>query len=100
MESGTARSSQAIPGSGQGEPRGWRLFHVVTSANPPAEDFQSQLAQGMPPRFDLDNMETYRRAAGVSCFRTADQARALARRAPSLGSFIAEVFIPDDSCAI
>lgn len=93
MESGATGTS----GSGR---QGWTLFHVVTSQNPPPEDFRSQLAQGFPPRYDLDDMETYRRAAGVSCFRTADQARNLAGRSPALGSFIAEVFIPDDSCAI
>src|SRR5262245_61273502 len=93
MEAGTAEASQAVRS-------GWTLFHVVTSESPPLEDFRSQLAQGIPPRYDLDDMETYRRAAGVSCFRTADQARNQAVRMPSLGSFIAEVFIPDDSCAI
>jgi hypothetical protein len=93
MESG-------VTGSLQASQQGWTLFHVVTSENPPPEDFRCQLSQGVPPRFDLDDMETYRQAAGVSCFRTPEQARNLARRAPWLGSFIAEVFIPDDSCAI
>ena len=80
--------------------RGWRLFHVVTSENPPAADFRSLLAQGQHPRYGRDNPETYRRAAGVSCYETADQARDLARRVPDLGAFIAELFIPDDGCAI
>src|SRR4051794_15826292 len=93
MPTGTAGSSQTVR-------TGWTLFHVVTGPNPPLEDFRSLLAQGQLPRFGVDRPETYRQAAGVSCYETADQARELARRSPFLGSFIAELFIPDDSCAI
>lgn len=93
MESGTAGSSQPVR-------QGLTLFHVVTSRNPPAEDFLSLLAQGQFPKYRLEFPETYRQAAGVSCYETADQARDLARRVPYLGAFIARVFIPDDACVI
>ena len=73
---------------------------MVTSPNPTPADFRSLLAQGKSPKFGLDRPETYRQAAGVSCYETPDQARDLARRVPELGAFIAEVFIPDDGCAI
>lgn len=95
----TGSPGRAVPVRADGR-RGWTLFHVVTSMDPPPEDFRSMLAQGVPPRYGRDNMEIWRRAAGVSCYETADQARDLARRVPELGAFIAEVFIPDDSCAI
>jgi hypothetical protein len=72
----------------------------VSSESPLRDDFRWLLAQGQHPRYGRENTETYRRAAGVSCYQTADQARDLARRVPELGAFIAEVFIPDDSCAI
>jgi hypothetical protein len=68
--------------------------------NPPLEDFRSLLGEGQLPQYGRENPETYRRAAGVSCYETADQARDLARRVPRLGRFIARVFIPDDGCAI
>jgi hypothetical protein len=100
MEAGSTGSSGRSAPAGADGRAGWTLFHVVTFENPPPEDFRSMLAQGEHPRYGRDNPETYRRAAGVSCYRTADQARDLARRVPELGSFIAEVFIPDDSCAI
>jgi hypothetical protein len=93
MEAGTTGSSESIQ-------RGWTLFHVVTSRNPPPEDFRSLLAQGQFPKYGLETPETYRQAAGVSCYETADQARDLARRVPRLGAFIVRVFIPEDGCAI
>lgn len=61
------------------------------------------LALGGLPRTRRDGTfdpETLRRAAGVSCFETVDQARALSRRIPGLGSFVAELFIPNDTCFI
>jgi hypothetical protein len=82
---------------------GWRLFHVVSSPSPPLEDFKSRLGLGELPRPERDGNyepEILRRAAGVSCYETADQARDLARRVPLLGEYIAELFIPDDACAI
>jgi hypothetical protein len=93
MERGTTGPSQ--PGR-----QGWTLFHLVTSMHPQLDDFRSMLGQGQFPKYRLDQPETYRQAAGVSCYATADQARDLARRVPALGSFVARVFIPDDACAI
>jgi hypothetical protein len=45
-------------------------------------------------------VEELRWAAGVSCFETVDQARAMATRFPRLGQFIVEIDIPDDNCFI
>jgi hypothetical protein len=95
MESGTTGSSQTAR-------RGWTLFHVVSSLNPPLEDFQSMLGGGRIPRPRRDgqyNPEMLRRAAGVSCYQTRDQAR-VASLQYRLGGFIAELFIPEDGCAI
>jgi hypothetical protein len=71
--------------------------------DPPPDDFRSGLGRGEIPRPGRDGRfdpEILRRAAGVSCFATRDQARALALRFPQFGSFIAELFIPDDGCEI
>lgn len=60
------------------------------------------LGQGRVPRPQRSgeyDAEVLRRAAGVSCYETREQARDAAIRY-RLGSFIAEVFIPDDGCAI
>jgi hypothetical protein len=75
----------------------------VTSLDPPLDDFRSGLGWGEIPRPGRDGRfdpEILRRAAGVSCFATRDQALALAIRLPELGQFIAELFIPDDDCKI
>ena len=79
---------------------GRRLFHLVHSLTPGGEDFLSLLAQGELPRFRQDDPATLLIAAGVSCYESSDQARALAARAPFLGEFVAELLIPDDACAI
>jgi hypothetical protein len=82
--------------------RGWTLFHVVTSENPPETDFRSMLGQGRIPRLQRDGQydaELLRRAAGISCYETREQARDVALRY-RLGGFIAELFIPEDGCAI
>ena len=95
MESGTAESSRA------GRP-GRTLFHVVRGPSPAPADFGSLLGRGTVPRPRRDGQhdaEVLRQAAGVSCYETADQARATATRF-RLGTYIAEVFIPDDGCAI
>lgn len=52
-----------------------------------------------PQRNGQFDPEVLRRAAGVSCYETRDQARAAAIR-HGLGTFIAEVFIPSDGCEI
>jgi len=95
MESGTTGTSRA------GRP-GWILFHVVRGPSPAPADFGSMLGRGTVPRPRRDGQHdaaTLRRAAGVSCYETADQARVTAIR-HGLGAFIAEIFIPDDGCAI
>jgi hypothetical protein len=82
---------------------GWTLYHIVLGQTPTLEDFQSKLGTGEMPRPERDghfDPETVRCAAGVSCFETADQARRRAQRFPNLGKFIAELFIPNDDCAI
>jgi hypothetical protein len=60
------------------------------------------LGSGRVPRPQRDGQydaEVLRRAAGVSCYETREQARDAAMRY-RLGTFIAELFIPDDGCAI
>lgn len=51
-------------------------------------------ARGRELRFV--NAKALRLWDGVSVYRTRDQARALARRRPYLGSFIAELHVPLD----
>jgi hypothetical protein len=92
MESGTSGASQA----GR---QGRTLFHVVRSPSPMPDDFRSWLSQGrIPPQ--RDDAETLRIAAGVSCFETFEQAQQMALRFRRMGRFVAEIFIPDDGCAI
>ena len=60
------------------------------------------LGRGVVPRPWRDGQHdprVLRRAAGVSCYETPEQARAAAIDF-GLGAFIAELFIPDDGCAI
>jgi hypothetical protein len=74
----------------------------VKSVTPPEEDFRSMLGSGRVPRPQRDGQydaEVLRRAAGVSCYETREQARDAAMRY-RLRTFIAELFIPDDGCAI
>jgi hypothetical protein len=81
----------------------WRLFHVVKSLTPHPRDFRSSLARRrIPPQAQRNGQfdpELLRQAAGVSCFETIEQARDAAIKFHA-GSFIAEIVISDDSCAI
>ena len=102
MEGSSARSPEEARLVRVDGTAGWRLFHVVKSADPSEDDFRSMLGQGRVPRPQRDGQydaEVLRRAAGVSCYETREQARNAAIRY-RLGSFITEVFIPDDGCAI
>lgn len=55
---------------------------------PSLDDFLSNVAKGKPmPR----NPAKQRLAHGISCWETLAQAREMARRFPSQGSFIAEI---------
>lgn len=70
------------------------LFRIVES-NPVEEyDMLSWRARGRELRFV--NAKALRLWDGISVYRTLEQARALARRRPYLGSFIAELRIPLD----
>jgi hypothetical protein len=104
MESGTTNVSMGEASGDPGASTGWRLFHLVYSPAPRHEDFLSMLGRQQIPRprqrDGLLDAETLRIAAGVSCFEAPDQARAMARRYPRLGRFVAEIYIPDDDCAI
>jgi hypothetical protein len=102
MEGGSTGSPRRdVPVQADGR-AGWRLFHIVTSETPLQDDFRSMLGKGRIPRPQRDGQydaEVLRRAAGVSCYETREQARDAAIRY-WLGTFIAELFIPDDGCAI
>ena len=102
MEAESTGSSGREIASQPGERHGWTLFHVVRSQSPMQDDFRSMLGRRVIPRPQRNGQfdpEVLRRAAGVSCYETRDQARAAAIR-HGLGRFIAELFIPEDGCAI
>ena len=89
--------------SSHAERPGRTLYHIVRGPTAVAEDFHSFLGRGNVPKPRYDgtfDAESLRRAAGVSCFALRDQARDQARNRPGIGNFIAELFIPDDGCAI
>jgi hypothetical protein len=88
---------------GRAERSGQTLYHVIRGASPVGADFLSMLGKGKTPNPQPDgefDPETLRRAAGVSCFALAEQARGQAAKFPSIGSFIAELFVPSDECGI
>ncbi len=69
------------------------LYRTIQKRTPAPEDFLSNIAKGKPlPR----NPEKQRLALGISCWETLAQARAMAKRFPSLGNFIAEIALDDD----
>lgn len=71
-----------------------RTFYRIVRSDPPTEeDFKSYEALGRPSR-DPTSIDEYR---GVSVQATETQARNRARALPTLGRFIAEVRISDDS---
>jgi len=72
----------------------YRLFHAVKVNAARPDDFKSMLANERLPRLaGSPNPATLRRAAGVSCYATVEQARQAATRF-GLGAFIAELEIP------
>jgi len=69
------------------------LYRTVQKRVPTPDDFRSNIAKGKPlPR----NPEKQRLARGISCWETLAQARAMAKRFPSQGNFIAEIALGDD----
>src|SRR4051794_16080336 len=104
MAAGSGEHTASPARQTHGARLGWRLFHAVKSQDAQARDFRSSLGRGaillsIREAIRIDDAETVRRAAGVSCFETRDQARNAAVRF-RLGRFVAEIFIPDDDCAI
>jgi len=61
------------------------LYRTIQKRTPAPEDFLSNIAKGKQ-----------RLALGISCWETLAQARAMAKRFPSLGNFIAEIALDDD----
>jgi hypothetical protein len=76
---------------GDAPPR--RLFRVVHTNPPTRSDFVSNAEAGIVPRRTLSAVER-RLWRGVSCTETLTQARATARRAPILGTFVAALDLP------
>jgi hypothetical protein len=67
-------------------------FYRITKSNPPTvEDFKSHAELGLSKPPDLPQ----RRWEGVSMWNDIERATALALRRPKLGTFIAEVELPD-----
>jgi hypothetical protein len=73
-----------------------RRFYRIVMTNPPTvEDFKSNVERGKPL---LSNDPRLRRLAeGISVSATFEQARNTAQTYPLLGSFIAELAIPEDA---
>ncbi len=72
-----------------------RLFRVVHTDPPTRSDFVSNAEAGIVPRRTLSAMERWL-WRGISCTETLAQARATARRAPILGTFVAALDLPAD----
>lgn len=69
------------------------LYRTIQRQVPFLDDFLSNVAKAKPlPR----NPEKQRLAHGVSCWETLAQAREMAGRFPSQGSFIAEIGLDED----
>jgi len=72
-----------------------RVVYRIAQHNPPIEwDFWSDEARGKGT-FAAD-AETQRLMTGRSVYRTEAQARRKARGVPTLGQYIAEVYLPDE----
>lgn len=70
-----------------------RRFYRIVQSNPPTrEDFVPK-----PPRTVPRNPEKARLFTGLSMYATLMQARRRAAESPWLGTWIAEVTVPDDS---
>jgi hypothetical protein len=74
----------------------FRFFRIVVADPPTTDDFKSHAARGKPRPPTIPE----HRWADVSVYETEEQARNLVydlrRRGRNLGSFIAELLIPDD----
>jgi hypothetical protein len=75
------------------EPRPRSFFRIIGSARPTLADFVSNLQRCAKPRPAeiADPVEW----AGLSVFDTRAAAESTARRYPRIGSFVAEVRVPD-----
>ena len=74
---------------------GFLTFFRIVEANPPTlTDFLSHLARGRLPHYRT--ARALRLWDGLSVYRSRDAALAHAGRSPRLGSFIAEMRVPDD----
>jgi len=71
-----------------------RFFRIVASNPPTASDFLSYQAMGMQSL--RQDAESLRLASGISVYATEAQAMSRARSMPWLGSFIAELDIPEE----
>ena len=71
-----------------------RYFRIVQFDPPTLFDFLSNEAQGRRPRYPLD-ADAQRLWEGVSVYESWSRARRKAGVSPWLGSFIAELHIPD-----
>jgi hypothetical protein len=74
-----------------------RAFYRLVRSNPPTlSDFMSYEALGVAPRRPLTSRQRDQ-WRGVSVYATQAAARLRARLSPQLGSYIAEVRIPDEA---
>ena len=79
-------------------PAVFRTFYRITRTDPPTRaDFLSNAAKGRVLRDANPSEEARRCWAGVSVSETLEQAGALARALPRLGSYIVRLDIPDDA---
>lgn len=71
------------------------VFYRIALTNPPSvDDFLSDKARGEPPPPDPNHYHLW---DGISVFNTETQARNKGRDYPFLGSFIAQLDIPDNA---
>lgn len=71
------------------------LFYRISKTNPPTlKDFQSNEAQGKPPLRALSPQQAHL-WTGLSVYDSEEQALRTAREYPDLGSFIAEIELPE-----
>src|SRR5687767_4555839 len=72
-----------------------RLYRILQSESPTAEDFASKAQLGIP--CPVDDPEVQHRWTGLSLFGSEEQARRVSRRLPMLGSYIAALDIPPEA---
>ena len=69
-----------------------RLYRIVQSERPTADDFMSKLHLGIP--CPVPDPEVQQRWTGLSLFGSEAEARRVVRRLPMLGSYLAAIDIP------